>query len=97
MHFVDDIDFKLALRRRELYVLPQCPYLVYAAVRSAVNLDNIKAAPLTYLQTRGTSLAGFYSRAVFTVKGLSENTGGRGLAYPSGTGKDIGMGETVIG
>jgi hypothetical protein len=97
MDLVDNIHLVAGRGSDKFYGLPQRPDFIYAAVGGAVNLQDVYGAALRNLLAISTLSARFYYRrfCAETVKALGQDAGYRGLPYPAGPRKKIGMGNLL--
>jgi hypothetical protein len=79
--------------RTELEELAKLPDIVNAAVRRAVDLDDIDARALRHLETGNAGSARLGRRTLDAVDGLGQQTGSRRLADTSQSREQIGVTE----
>ncbi len=87
MDFVNDVDLIAAGRGLELDIFPQCADLFNAAIRRAVDLENVHGTSLLDLFAGNALAAGFFGGAFFAVERFGEDARRRGFSDATRAGK----------
>ena len=95
MHFIDDIDLVLSLRRGIGHFLPDLADVVHAVVGSGIDLNDIHGAPGSDRPAGGALPAGAAVRRMLAVHRLRKDLRNGRLAGASGPAEEIGMSHTV--
>src|SRR3989338_201954 len=93
MHFINNINFVMAVSRREFDVLPQGADLINAAVGCPVDLNDVKTVGRGDLAAGNTFTARGQGRSFLAIEGLGQDAGARGLAYAPGPAKQKRVGN----
>src|ERR1043166_181074 len=97
MDFVDDVDPVPPTKGGELDVFADLTYIVHARIGRPVDLHDIDGRPLRDLEGVGTRTAGCTGRCRFAVERLRENSCDRGFSHAAGSGKEIGVRNSLRG
>ena len=92
---VDHVDLVASRDRRVDRVVQQLRHLVDAAIRSRVEFQIIREAPLVDLAARPALSAGLSRNARLAVQRLGEDPGDRGLADAACAGEQVGVMQTT--
>lgn len=87
MDFIDDINAVVPPERREFDVLADLPDIIDTGIRGAVDLDHVYGRALGDLRAVRAGVTRAARRALFTVEGLGQDPGDRGLPDAACTGK----------
>src|SRR2546428_1847580 len=97
MHLVDDVDLVAPARGSVLHVLAQRPDLLDAAVRRAVDLDDVHERPGLTLAAHRALPAGLGTRSLGTEERPRQEPRRRRLADPARTREEVGVGDAPGG
>jgi hypothetical protein len=87
VHFVDQIDAELSVRRKKADILAQLAHLLDAIVAGPIDLENIEAVAGRDFTARVALAARRLGRPLHAIQRLGKNARGRGLAHPARTDK----------
>ena len=76
MDFVDDVNFKTALRGLEFHIFPQVPYLINPAVGSTVHFEHIQAGALRDFLAGNAFAARLGLYPLFAIQRLGQDARG---------------------
>ena len=91
VHFVDDVHLVATRHRGVLGVIAKLANIVHRVIRRTVDLDDIHAASLEHVCTRGTLVAWLMVCAIGAIQRSRENACARGLPHTTRPRKHIGM------
>ena len=94
---VDHIDLEAATGWRKPSLLEELLDLAHPAVRGGIDLDVIHKTPRIDLLAAAALTTGFGHHTGLAIQGLGKNPRQGGLAHPSGTGKQIGVVQSLAG
>ena len=93
---IDEINAEFASGGQKTDILSQLADLLHPVVAGAVNLQNIEIIARSNFSARIASATGCLGRTIDTIEGFGKNTSRRCLSYPTGTDKEVGVGQTFI-
>ena len=97
MNFIDDEDLVAIPRRPVPDAFPQLTNLVNAAVGGRIDLENIDGLARGHFPAGSAVVTGIDGGALPAVQRLGQNPGRGGLAHSPCPGKQIGMGDAILG
>ena len=96
MHFVNQVDLETAARWRILHVIEQIAHIINTGSRCRIHFDQVDKSAFINFITAGTFATGNRANTLLAVKALRENTRNGGFTHTAGSGKQIGMVQSVI-
>ena len=96
VHFVDQVNLVAASRRCVLDVVEQFAGVLNLGTGGSIHFDQINKTAFGNLTTGRTFATRTRANALFAVEALGKNSGNGGFTDPTGTGKQIGMVQTLL-